>query len=98
MNPTDTLKIKVTVQNTSNISGKEVVQLYVSDDVASLVPAGKKLKGFKKIEIAANTSETIDFFLSIEDLKFADQNGKWKYEPGFFTLQIGDLKTSIRLN
>jgi beta-glucosidase len=98
MNPTDTLKIKVTVQNTSNISGKEVVQLYVSDDVASLVPAGKKLKGFKKIEIVANTSETIDFFLSIEDLKFADQNGKWKYEPGFFTLQIGDLKTSIRLN
>ena len=98
MNPTDTLKIQVTVQNTSNISGKEVVQLYVTDDVATLVPAGKRLKGFKKIDIAANTSETIDFIISIVDLKFADQNGKWYYEPGFFTLQIGDLKKTIRLN
>ncbi len=98
MSPTDTLKIQVTVHNSSNLPGKEVVQLYVSDDVASLVPAGKKLKGFKKINIAANTSETIDFFISIEDLKFADQNGNWKYEQGTFTLQIGDLRKTIRLN
>ena len=98
MGPMDTLKIQITVKNTSAISGKEVVQLYVSDDVATLVPAGKKLKGFKKIAIAPHTSETIDFFISIEDLKFADQNGTWNYEPGLFTLQIGDLKTTFRLN
>lgn len=94
----DTLKISVTIENISNISGKEVVQLYLSDEVASMVPAGKKLKGFEKIELPANTSKTIDFFISIEDLKFADQNGNWNHEAGKFNIQIGDLKTSFRLN
>jgi hypothetical protein len=75
----------------------EVVQLFLSDKVSSLIPAGKRLKGFEKITLEANETKRVDFTISKEDLMFADQNGKWMLEPGAFSIEIGSLETTFEL-
>ncbi len=83
------LTISVTVQNTGKRKGKEVVQLYVSDLKASIVPAGKKLKGFEKIELSPGEKKVINFTLDSDNLKFVNANGQWALEPGMFKIEIG---------
>jgi len=93
----DTLEISVKVKNTGEIAGKEVVQLYLQDKVASLVPAGKRLKCFEKIELKPGEIKTVNFIISIEDLKFATNSGKWIFEPGQFGILIGDQTMEFQL-
>lgn len=95
--PKDSIVIKVTVTNSGSRSGKEVVQLYVSDKVASLVPAGKRLKGFEKIELDPLESKEVTFKLTIKDLSFATNSGEWIYESGDFEVNIGGLKSTFEL-
>jgi len=95
--PKDSIVIKVTVTNSGSRSGKEVVQLYVSDRVASLVPAGKRLKGFEKIELDPLESKEVTFKLTIKDLSFATNSGEWIYESGDFEVNIGGLKSTFEL-
>lgn len=94
----DELTISVMVTNTGKMNGKEVVQLYISDKVASLVPAGVRLKGFEKIELAPNESKRVEFSIFAEDLKFADNSGNWITEPGKFEIAIKDLNVTFELN
>ncbi|HEX7294867.1 MAG TPA: glycoside hydrolase family 3 N-terminal domain-containing protein, partial [Pyrinomonadaceae bacterium] len=76
--------VSVTVTNSGSRAGKEVVQLYLTDLVASLTPAGKRLKRFAKIQLEPGQSRTLTFRLRQEDLAFIDTNNKSVVEPGDF--------------
>lgn len=97
MQQTDSITVSVTVTNTSSRTGKEVVQLYLHDEVASDVPWGKRLRDFEKIELKANESKKITFVISLEDLTFVNSSNKRVVEPGFFEVMIDGLKTRFEL-
>jgi beta-glucosidase len=71
----------VTVTNTGNKDGKEVVQLYIRDLVASSTRPVKELKGFQKIELKAGESKTVSFDISVNDLKYYNYDLKYVAEP-----------------
>ncbi|OIQ30506.1 MAG: hypothetical protein BM564_02755 [Bacteroidetes bacterium MedPE-SWsnd-G2] len=85
----ENLTISITVNNTGNRAGKEVVQLYLKDLVARVSPDSKRLIGFQKIEIEASTSKTVSFSISKEQLSHVGMGNKWIVEDGDFELQIG---------
>jgi beta-glucosidase len=86
------LSVSVTVKNTGRRPGKEVIQLYVSDLVASLSPAGKRLKRFAKVYLEPGQSRTLTFKLGPDDLSFIAANNKPVVEPGEFEVTIAELK------
>jgi beta-glucosidase len=91
------LSVSVTVTNSGRRAGKEVVQLYVSDLVASLSPAGKRLKRFAKVYLEPGQSRTLTFQLRPDDLSFIDANNKSVVEPGEFEITIAGLKDRFLL-
>ncbi len=93
----DSIKIQVKVSNESNRSVKEVVQLYIADEYASVVPANKKLKAFEKISLAAKETKIVDFYISSENLKFVDIDNQWITEKGSFKVMIEALSTKFEL-
>ena len=93
----DQLSVSVTVTNSGSRAGKEVVQLYVSDLVASLSPAGKRLKRFAKIYLEPGQSRTLTFNLRLDDLSFIGADNKSVVEPGEFEVMIAGLKDRFEL-
>lgn len=91
------LSVSVTVTNSGRRAGKEVVQLYVSDLVASLSPAGKRLKRFAKVYLEPGQSRSLTFKLHPEDLSFIGANNKPVIEPGEFEVMIAGLKDKFTL-
>ena len=94
---TDSLIIEVDITNIGKMDTKEIVQLYVSDLFASIIPTGKSLKGFDKVEIKRGEMTTVKFVLSSEDLQFVDTSGNWISEAGDFEVSIGKLLTKFEL-
>jgi beta-glucosidase len=90
--PRDDLSVTVTVTNSGARAGKEVVQLYLRDLVASLSPPGKRLKRFAKIELQPGQSRTLTFILHPADLSFIGSDNKPVIEPGDFEVKVGGLK------
>ncbi len=93
--------VTVTVKNTGDVVGKEVVQFYVGDDKASVVRPAKELKYFEKIELAPGEEKTVTYHIFDDDLKFYDEvSHKWKLEPGTFTISVAsssaDVKGSVK--
>jgi len=84
-----TIKASITVSNTGNVDAIETVQLYIRDMVGSISRPMKELKGFKKIALKAGESKTVDFIISVNDLKFYNSDLKFAAEPGDFKLFIG---------
>lgn len=93
----DTLRISIDVKNTGELSGKEAVLLFVSDEVASISPPVKQLKQFKKIAVEPGKTEKVEFKLTSNELQFVNRNNQWVTEPGFFTISIGNQKTRFKL-
>ncbi|WP_179343997.1 beta-glucosidase BglX [Winogradskyella ursingii] len=96
------INVSVDVKNTGNYDGKEIVQLYIRDVVASVTRPVKELKGFQKILIKKDETKTVNFTISAEDLKFYNYNLDFVIEPGDFEVFVGEnsntnLKTSFRL-
>jgi beta-glucosidase len=85
----DTLILKVNVKNIGPISGKEVVQLYMSDRIASVSPDMKRLIAFQKIDLEAGTDMNIEFIISANDLSFINNENKRVTEDGLFHLTTG---------
>ncbi|SNR69737.1 glycoside hydrolase family 3 N-terminal domain-containing protein [Lutibacter flavus] len=85
----EALKISVSIKNTGNREGKEVVQLYLKDLVASVAPDSKRLIRFEKINLQPNETKTIEFTIQSADLKFIGMDNTWTVEEGEFELQIG---------
>lgn len=85
----DKVLVKITITNTGQRDGEEVVQLYIRDKVASIVRPVKELKGFKKLTIAAGKSAEVSFELTKTDLSFYNANGDLIFEPGAFDIMVG---------
>ncbi len=83
------IKVSVTVHNTGNFDGEEVIQLYIKDLVGSVTRPVRELKDFKKIFIKKETSEIVEFDLTVDDLKFYDIHMDYIAEPGNFKLFVG---------
>ena len=83
------VQVSVTVTNTGELTGEEVVQLYLQDPVASTVRPVKELKGFEKISLDAGESREVSFSLTDAELGFFDGQGNFKVEPGNFNVMVG---------
>ena len=86
----------VTVNNTGNYDGEEVVQMYIVDPVASITQPIKKLKGFQKIFLKKGESKEVSFTITPEELKFFNGDLKWIAEPGEFRVQIGTSSDLVK--
>jgi len=96
--PDENATINVTVKNTGSKEGKEVVQLYVSDLVASITPDVKRLRGFEKVDLKSGESKTITFTLPLKDLAFVNNDNKKILEAGDFKIQIENLTSTFTVN
>ena len=85
----ETLTATVTVTNSGKIAGEEVVQLYISDPVASISRSVEELKGFKKIMLQPGEQKEISFNITTADLKFYNTKLAYDWEPGEFVIRIG---------
>ncbi len=83
-----TIQASVTVTNTGNYDGHEIVQLYIHDKVGSVTRHVKELKGFEKIFLKQGESKIVTFEISVEDLKFYNSEMKFGVEPGEFEIAI----------
>ena len=91
----DIIKVSVDVKNTGKVAGKESVLLFSSDLVASMVPDGRRLRAFDKIELLPGETKTVTFNLKADDLAFVGYDGKWVLEEGDFKLMIADQSADI---
>jgi beta-glucosidase len=94
--PDDSLEVAVTVTNTGDRAGAEVVQLYIRDLVASATRPVKELKGFQKIELAPGESREVTFSLGAADLAFYTPRGSWEAEPGEFQVFVGTSSETVQ--
>ena len=91
----DIIKVSVDVKNTGKVAGKESVLLFSSDLIASMVPDGRRLRAFDKIELQPGETKTVTFELKADDLAFVGWDGKWRLEEGDFKLTIADQSADI---
>lgn len=91
----DIIKVSVDVKNTGKVAGKESVLLFSSDLIASIVPDGRRLRAFDKVELQPGETKTMTFELKADDLAFVGWNGKWRLEEGDFKLMIADQSAAI---
>lgn len=91
----DIIKVSVDVKNTGKVAGKESVLLFCSDLIASMVPDGRRLRAFNKIELQPGETKTVTFELKADDLAFVGWDGKWRLEEGDFKLMIADQSADI---
>ena len=86
----DTLcKVTCSVKNVGPCDGDEVIQLYVRDEVASVAPASKLLKGFQRIHINKGETRQVTFYLTQRDLSVYSAEKGWHFEDGEFTIFVG---------
>ncbi|MEO6977236.1 MAG: glycoside hydrolase family 3 C-terminal domain-containing protein, partial [Mucilaginibacter sp.] len=92
----ETIYAKFTIRNTGSRYGAEVVQLYVSDPVCSVLRPEKELKDFKKIFLKPGETRTVEMQVKVADLAFYDELKKgWNAEAGEYVLQVGNSSRNI---
>ena len=96
-------KVSVTVKNTGDVAGAEVVQLYISDPECSVVRPAKELKAFRKVFLQPGESAKVVFDITEEALSYFDADAhKWVVEPGEFIAHVGsssdDIRSSVKFN
>ena len=91
----DIIKVSVDVKNTGKVAGKESILLFSSDLVASMIPDGRRLRAFDKMELQPGETKTVTFELKADDLAFVGWDGKWRLEEGDFKLMIADQTASV---
>ncbi|ANE51042.1 beta-glucosidase BglX [Flavisolibacter tropicus] len=97
MTAAQSIRATVTVTNTGNYDGEEVVQFYIYDQVASVTQPVKKLKGFQKIALKKGESKVVSFTITAEELKFFNTALKWIAEPGEFKVYIGTSSSDVKV-
>ncbi|MCF8244949.1 MAG: beta-glucosidase BglX [Saprospiraceae bacterium] len=90
------LGFSVKVSNVGKYAGEEVVQLYITDPVASISRPVKELKGFQKVMLKPGESKVVSFTVSTDDLKFYDNNLKYDWEAGEFKIGIGGNSRDVK--
>jgi len=93
------LDLSITIQNTSDVDGDEVVQVYIKDSESTYKQAAKKLRAFQRVTVAANDAQEVKFSLSVDDFSFWNPKSKsWEIEDGAFEIQIGSSSQDIRIS
>lgn len=90
------LTASVTLTNSGKYAGEEVVQLYISDPVASISRSVKDLKGFQKLMLQPGESKEISFTVTTEELTFFNSELKRIWEPGKFLIHIGTSSSHVK--
>ena len=90
------LTVSVNVKNTGAVTGKEVVQLYIRDEVGTITRPVQELKGFQKIEIAPGETKTVSFEVTPELLKFYNSDLKFDWEAGDFQIMVGPNSKEVK--
>lgn len=93
----DKVLINCTVLNSGNYDGEEVVQLYIRDNVSSVVTPAIQLKSFEKVYVKRGETERVSFALNFDDLALYNINMERVIEPGEFTVMIGAASNDIKL-
>jgi beta-glucosidase len=92
----ETIRSRFIIKNTGSRSGAEVVQLYVSDPVSSVLRPEKELKAFQKVFLQPGETKTIELTVKVGDLAFYDELKKaWNAETGEYILQLGNSSRNI---
>ena len=91
----DLIQVSVDVKNTGKVAGKESVLLFSSDLIASMVPDGRRLRAFDKVELQPGETKTVTFDLKADDLAFVGWDGKWRLEEGDFKLMVADQSAMV---
>jgi beta-glucosidase len=97
MKKNETITVSFTLTNNGKFDGEEVVQLYLKDQVGSVVRPVKELRDFQKVFLKARASQKITFTIDKEKLAFYNAKLEWEPEPGTFEVQLGSSSTDIRL-
>jgi beta-glucosidase len=87
----DTIGVTVTVANTGQRVGTEVVQLYVRELYASIAPPVKRLRAFERVTLKPGERRTVSFKMPVHDLAFVGRDDRWVVEPGAFDVMVGGL-------
>jgi len=101
MTDKESLTVRVTVKNTGDRTGEDLVQLYVQDLVGSITRPVKELKGFQRVSLEPGAQTEVEFKISVEDLKYYNSDLTYGVEPGEFNIWVGPhsatgLKSSFR--
>ncbi|MEO6406157.1 MAG: glycoside hydrolase family 3 C-terminal domain-containing protein, partial [Ferruginibacter sp.] len=96
MTTSEKIEATVTVKNTGNYDGEEVVQLYIRDMVASISMPVKELKAFQKIFLKKGESKDVKFSITKKDLEFYNADGKIMLEPGEFKIFVGTNSKDVK--
>lgn len=95
---TDVLQVGLHLENTGDMAGSEVVQLYLRDESSRLIRPEKELKGFAKVALEPAEKKSVDFYLSGRDFAYYDSAYRaWYVESGWFEILIGSSSADIRL-
>ena len=97
MKKNETITVSFTLTNSGKFDGEEVVQLYLKDQVGSVVRPVKELRDFQKVFLKAGASQKITFTIDKEKLAFYNAKLEWAPEPGAFEVQLGASSADIRL-
>lgn len=98
MKENDSIIISFSIKNESDLEVQEVVQMYLSDEFARLIPTGKSLKGFQKVNIAAKSEVKIALKVFSSDLLYANELGNFVLEDGGFIVSVADKQTRFTLS
>lgn len=91
------MTVAVDVTNTGKRAGATVVQLYLRDEVSSVITYEKVLRGFERVTLDPGQTKTVNFILTSEDLQLLNAEMKWVVEPGWFTVTAGDSSENLPL-
>lgn len=92
----ETLTVSVSVNNTGDIAGDEIVQLYLRDVVSSVTRPVKELRGFQRVSLQSNETKTISFELDSDDFRFWNLDMERVVEPGEFTIMVGSSSIDLK--
>ncbi|WP_231560020.1 beta-glucosidase family protein [Flavobacterium gilvum] len=95
----NTIKVIIPVKNISNRAGAEVVQLYIHENTPSVLRPNQELKGFQKVQIAANETKEVVLYLTAKDFSYWSETAHdWKYDFGNYEIKVGSSSRDIRVN
>jgi beta-glucosidase len=92
----DSLRVSVTVKNTGPVEGDEVVQLYLTDEQASVPVPLRSLQGFRRVHLDAGQSDTVAFVLTPRQMSLIDMQLQRVVEPGYFTVAVGGKQPDLQ--
>ena len=96
MDKSGKIEASIDITNTGKVKGKETVQLYLRDLIASTTRPVKELKGFKQVELNPGETKTVTFAIDEKMLEFYSINKKWESEPGEFKVMVGGNSEDLK--